>query len=59
MLGLSYAIYRWTHSIEAVVIMWVVLSWPAYVILNIPLVVVIFVTIVGIGYGVYRIRSVI
>lgn len=57
--GLSYFIYRGTHSIEAIVIIWVFASWVAYPTLHIPAIVPIFVSILGIGYGIYRIRSIV
>lgn len=57
--GLSYFIYRGTHSIEAIVIVWVFASWAAYPTLHIPGIVPIFVSILGIGYGIYRIRSIV
>ncbi|MCJ7805218.1 hypothetical protein MUP46_01060 [Patescibacteria group bacterium] len=57
--GLSYAIYKWTHSIEAIVIICVFASWVAYPTLHIPVLVPIFVSLVGIGYGIYRIRSIV
>jgi hypothetical protein len=59
LIGLSYGVYRWTHSIEWIVAIWVVASWVAYPTLHIPIIAAIFVTIVGLGYGIYRIRSVI
>lgn len=57
--GLSYFIYRHTHSIEGVVIIWVAMFWVAYPVLHIPILVPLFATFVGIGYGIYRARSVI
>lgn len=57
--GLSYAVYKWTHSIEAIVIIWIFVSWVCYPTLHIPVIVPIFVSALGFGYGIYRIRSVI
>lgn len=57
--GLSYYIYRFHHSIEAIVIIWVVVSWPTYLVLDTPVIVPIFVTLVGLGYGALKMRSLI
>lgn len=57
--GLSYAIYKWTHSIEAIVFIWVFVNWVCLPTLHTPLIVPLFVSAVGIGYGIYRIRTVI
>lgn len=57
--GLSYAIYRWNHSIEWIVVIWIFANWIAYPTLHTPVVVPIFVTLVGLGYAAYRIRSLI
>jgi len=57
--GLSYGIYRWTHSIEWIVVIWFFANWVAYPTLHTPIVVPIFVSLVGLGYAIYRVRSLI
>jgi hypothetical protein len=57
--GLSYAIYKWNHSIEAIVMVWVFANWVAYPTLHIPVIVPVFVSLVGIGYGIYKMRSIV
>jgi hypothetical protein len=58
--GLSYGVWRWIRSVEAVVSIWLFASWISYLLLGRPLALLaaaVFVTLVGIGYGAYRIRS--
>jgi len=60
MLGLSYFILKHTHSIEVVAMVWVVgVGWIAGDILDFPYILPIFVFVSAIGYGIYKMRSVV
>ncbi len=60
--GLSFGIWRWNQSIELIVVIWIFASWISYLLFGRPLVLLVtalFVTFVGLGYGAYKIRSLI
>jgi hypothetical protein len=56
--GLSYWIYKQTNEPMWIAIIWIFVSWIAYPTLHIPLLAPIFVTIVCVGYAMYRMRTI-
>jgi hypothetical protein len=56
--GLSFYVYRWQHSIETIILIWVLVSWITVPLLHVPWGAALFVTLVGGGYAVYRQRSI-